>query len=87
MPINPQSLASHVASLGPSVPLIQQMDYDEAGRLLYLGKANPGTAPGESLWQIRRFSYDGSGNLTEILYAQNGAFLNAWTNRAGLSYS
>jgi hypothetical protein len=52
----------------------------------YVGKAVPGTAGGDSLWQITRISV--SGTVTTIEYADgNDNFDNVWNNRASLSYS
>jgi len=62
--------------------------YDGSGNLEYQGKAMIGSAKGSALWQIKKMIYDGSGNLTDVQWADgNDAFDNIWDNRAGLSYS
>ena len=62
--------------------------FDGSNRLEYLGFAKVGSAEGDAVWQIREFTYDGSGNNTEINYADGDAlFDNVWTDRASLSYS
>jgi hypothetical protein len=56
--------------------------------LEYLGKADIGTATTSSGWQIKKFTYDGSNNLTDIQYAEGtDAFDKIWDNRIGYSYS
>ena len=64
------------------------MDYDGSGNLLYVGIAHPRESAADAVWQIRKLSYDVSGNLTSILYA-NGykRFDQIWDDRAALSYS
>ena len=64
------------------------MDYDVSGNMIYVGIAHPREATTDAVWQIRKLGYDGSGNLTSILYA-NGykRFDQIWDNRAALSYS
>src|SRR5438132_12471439 len=46
-----------------------QMDYLAGTNPIYIGKADPGTAGSSSVWQIRKFSYDGAGNVLSILFA------------------
>ena len=61
--------------------------------LIYAGFARVGAAEGESTWQIRMMTYDGSNNLTDIKWPEdpNGNptadFEYIWTNRAALTYS
>ena len=65
-----------------------EMAYDGSGNMIYYGIAQPGTAVGSALWQIRKLDYDGSGNLLDMLYAGGSrSFTNVWNNRVGLSYS
>ena len=55
---------------------------------IYYGIAPPGASTGSAVWQIRKFAYDGSGNLTSMLYADGtNAFTKTWTSRAGYTYS
>lgn len=72
------------------IPLgyIAEGDYDGSGNLIYWGLAKPGTSTATPAWQIRRLDYSGTGNLLDMLYA-NGSrnFEQAWTGRAGFSYS
>lgn len=60
--------------------------------LIYAGFARPGAALTESVWQIRRCTYDASGNLTAITWPKNseGAVSNdfefIWNSRAAYTY-
>ena len=61
--------------------------------LIYKGFARPGSATSAAVWQIAFLTYDGSNNLTSIMWPQNtfGAASNdyqfIWDNRAGYTYS
>jgi len=64
------------------------MEYDGGSNLVYLGKALPGASKASAVWQIIKLTYDGSGNPTDIQWADgNENFDNIWDNRASLSYS
>ncbi len=65
-----------------------KMDYDGSGNLVYLGKAPMGKGTDEPFWQIRRFAYGVSSNLTSVQWA-NGkpTFESIWDSRAALLYS
>jgi YD repeat-containing protein len=68
--------------------LISQLDYDVSGNVIYVGRAAPGSAVGNAVWQIRKLTYDATGNLLSVLWAGGSrAFVNTWTNRASLGYS
>jgi hypothetical protein len=61
--------------------------------LIYVGKARPGSAEGELVWQISFLTYDGSGNLLSVEWPINSAdnrpsseFLFSWTDRASYTY-
>lgn len=71
-------------TLGPDT---EQFDYDVSGNLIYVGVAHPGELTTEAVWQIRKFAYDGSGNLLSVLYANaSKKFDQIWDNRAALTY-
>ena len=63
------------------------LDFDASGNLIYFGIAIPGTPQSVEEWQIRKLTYDGSGNLTRIQWA-NGTrdFASIWDNRTTLTY-
>lgn len=62
-------------------------DYDGSGNLIFYGRAAMGSIKSAAVWQIRRFLYDGVGNLTDIRWAGSSSdYVNIWDNRAGLSY-
>lgn len=56
--------------------------------LQYLGKAQIGSATSASEWQIQKFTYDGSDNLTDIQWADaTDDFTKVWDDRATYTYS
>ena len=64
------------------------MEYDASDNLTYVGKAQIGSAKGDSVWQIQKYSYDGSSNLTDIQWAEGtDDFTNEWDIRATYNYS
>lgn len=55
---------------------------------IYIGLAAPGSTTSSPVWQIRKFTYDGSGNLLSVLYAGGtAAYTSVYDDRASLSYS
>lgn len=55
---------------------------------VYIGLAALGSAKSAAVWQIRKLTYDGSGNPTDVQYANGAqAFDAIWDNRTSLSYS
>lgn len=56
--------------------------------VIYIGKAAQGSATSAAVWLIRKLTYDGSNNCTNIQFANGSSAYNAiWDNRASLSYS
>jgi hypothetical protein len=61
--------------------------YDASGNVEYVGRARPGTAKSDPLWQIQKFTY-GADGVTDVQWAGGlAAFSHIWNNRAALSYS
>ncbi len=62
-------------------------DYDASGNLIYSGKSDIGSDKSDAVWQIVKFTYDASNNLTDMQWA-NGreTFENIWNNRTSLTY-
>lgn len=66
--------------------------YDGSNNLIYKGFARPGSAEGDSVWQIALLAYT-SGNLTSIKWPQNSNmvasndYVFSWTNRTTYTYS
>ena len=60
------------------------LDYDTQGRLLYLGRAVPGSATSAAVWQIFKLLYGASG--ATACRPAGRAFANIWDSRASLSY-
>lgn len=64
------------------------LDYDASNNILYSGEALPGSGKAAAVWQIKKYLYDASSNLTDIQYANgNKNYTNVWNDRASLSYS
>jgi YD repeat-containing protein len=64
------------------------MDYAAGLNPIYIGRARTGAGKAEPIWQIRRMTYDGSGNLTDQQWADgDNKYDNIWNSRAILSYS
>lgn len=69
-------------------PSSVRADYDGSGNLVYFGKAEPQVASSDALWQVRKLTYDASGNLTRTQWADGDRnFDNVWDNRTSLTYS
>ena len=64
------------------------LDYDGDNNLLYVGEASAGSTSANAVWRIKNFLYDGSSNLTNIVWASGtNAFDKIWDNRTSYSYS
>lgn len=67
---------------------IVEFDFSGGSNLIYFGQALTGSSTGSGVWQIRKFTYDGSNNLVSMLYADGTiAFTKTWTSRASYTYS
>jgi YD repeat-containing protein len=54
----------------------------------YEGSASPGTAKNVTGWQIKKFTYDANGFVTDIQWADgNAKFTKIWDDRAGYTYN
>jgi hypothetical protein len=68
-------------------PHTQKFEYS-GDSVIYIGKADPGTATSEAAWSIQKLTYDGSNHCTDIKWAQGkNAFEFIWDNRATYTYS
>lgn len=71
-----------------SQPYTAAYDYDVSANLIYAGVAKTGSSKASAVWQIKKLTYDGSGNLTDSQFAGGVPKFNSiWNNRASLSYS
>lgn len=69
-------------------PFTTALAFDGSNNPIYIGSALQGSAKSASVWQIRKLTYDGSNNVTDIQFANGSPDYNAiWNNRASLSYS
>ena len=66
-----------------------KLDYDGGENVIYFGETIPGTAVSKSFWRIRKFTYDGNDNVTDIKWANANAltFTVKWDDRATYTYS
>lgn len=55
--------------------------------LLYLGEAVPESLTNAAVWRIQRITFDDTGNVLEVRFANGGLFNQIWNNRASLTYS
>jgi hypothetical protein len=64
-----------------------KMEFNANGNPIYLAIAPPGSTTSDARWQVRKLSFDASGNITTIQYA-NGSpnFDNVWDDRVSLTY-
>jgi len=73
-----------------SAPGFQQIfDYagGTTGQPTYIGWATPGVATSAAKWKIRKFTYDGNGQLTNIQFASGDVGFNfIWDNRGTYTY-
>lgn len=64
----------------------QLIAYNDNNQTLYVGLAAPGARESQAVWQIKKWTWEGT-NLVSIKFADgNTAFDNIWDNRATLSY-
>lgn len=71
-------------------PYAQRYDYLAGSDVIYMGQAAPGQYLNTSLpvWRIRKFEYDGAGNVVGVSWAGGTARKSQiWDNRAGLTYT
>lgn len=62
-------------------------DFDGGNFPIYIGEAEPGSLKGQGKWRIRKMTYDGSGKLLNIAWANNdGNFDKVWDDRASYDY-
>ena len=63
-------------------------DYDGNGNQIYVGWAQTGTAQSDSGWRIMQQVFNGSNQVTQILWpAGSTGFGSIWANRTTYSYS
>lgn len=69
-------------------PYSQLYDY-LGGNAIYMGQCVPGQSLNTALpvWRIRRFEYDGAGNVVAVRWAEGTARKNkVWDDRAAYTY-
>lgn len=71
-----------------TVPLTQKIDYSGGTNAIYIGEALPGSATSAAAWRIKKLTYDGNNNVTDVQWSPNfNIFGDIFDNRASLSYS
>lgn len=64
------------------------IEYDGNSNPIFIGQAAPGTLPAAASWQIRKLTFDGNGNVTQIKYASyTMTFDQVWDDRVSLTYA
>lgn len=64
------------------------LEFDASNNPIYIGTATQGSAKSAASWQIRKLTFDGSNNVTDIKFASGAAtFTFIWDNRAAYAYS
>jgi len=68
-------------------------DTQGGSNIIYIGFAKPGSDPANPVWQIKKLTWDGSGNVIQIQWPNDGTtrptndFRYIWNNRTSLTYS
>lgn len=57
---------------------------ETVGDVIYIGEAAIGSSESDSVWRIQRIDTAG---VVETTWAGGGAFVNAWDDRASLTYN
>lgn len=69
------------------VGLDQVLEYS-GSNIIYVGRTFPGTETSEARFQIYKMSYDGSGNMLKLRWADStDDFVKIWDNRATYDYT
>ncbi len=64
--------------------LIDLVDYDGSGNILYVGYAAQGSASSSAKWRVAKLAYDGSNRYTGSTISPPDQ---VWDNRASLTYT
>lgn len=65
-----------------------KIDYSGGEYAIYVGEALPGTLASQARWRIKKLTYDGNNNVTDIQWAEGEAikFTVEWDERASYTY-
>lgn len=84
----PRQNAPPVLEEGANIRYRTVIAYDSGNNAEYIGEANTGTSAQSDAWRIRRLTYDGRGNITNIKWAgSNQKFDKIWNDRETYVYS
>jgi YD repeat-containing protein len=68
--------------------LDQKVSYDANNNALYVGRAFPGAAASDTLWQIYKMEYDANNNMTSLRWAGGtDAFDKIYNSRTTYNYT
>lgn len=68
--------------------LQQIFEYDVNGNMIYQGWSQPGQATSAQTWRLRKLTYNGSNQLTNIQWPSGSpAFNFIWASRTSYTYS
>ncbi len=80
-------------AVGDENPLPTGKDYTtkiewSGGNPIYVGEAVPGTLVTEAKWRIKKITWDGDGNPTDIKWADSvKTFTKVWNSRGDYTYA
>ena len=81
-------ISSNRGLLTENVPYTIAIDWVGGPTPQYIGYTLQGNAKSAAAWQIRKLTFDGINNPTDVQFANGSPAFNAiWDNRASLSYS
>ena len=67
--------------------LQQNIAYNAGGNAEYIGHAAPGSSDSAAAWRIQKLTYNASGNVTAIRFADSSIeFGKVWDDRLAYSY-
>jgi hypothetical protein len=70
------------------ITLTMALAFDGNNNPIYLGLAAKGSAKSAEVWQLRKLTFDGNSNCTDIQWADgNDNFDNSWDLRGDPTYS
>lgn len=82
------SVSLDISEADTDIELITAIEYDTDDDPLYIGESAPSTLKSSPLWRIKKITYDGSKNPTDIQFADGvQSFTKTWNDRTSYDYS
>lgn len=87
-PVSITLSADDIDALNEDVVLTERYAHTAFNDVEYAGFADPGSLTSDSVWRIRKFTYDANRNVLEVLFAGGTSeFVHKWDDYLTLSYS